>query len=352
MAVQDYLRDSIAQHIGPLKGTPSGWQKRNCMLCHLRGHGSDKRERFGIIYPHDGGVTVNCFNCGFGTGWKPSSQLGEKMVFFLSAINVPQEDINRLKFEAFREANDMQTKEFVLKGSITGKWKEIDFLEDCHPLRVWADAGCDDKDFLQVVSYAHSRNMLDLDKMYWTPSKGKKERSFNRRFVIPFTYKDKIVGWSGRLASDSADKSVPKYLSQLPPSYIYGLDAQQDYDKKYVIVSEGLMDAVLTDGIGVLHNNINADQVALLNSLPGQKILCPDRDKDGGPLIEIAIENKWHVAFPHWGRNAKGKPVKDAAEAAELFGQLLTIKSIIDSKESDSYAIRVKRKLDEGNYGY
>ena len=352
MAVQDYLRDSIAQHIGPLKGTPSGWQKRNCMMCHLRGHGSDKRERFGIIYPHDGGVTVNCFNCGFGTGWKPSSQLGEKMAFFLSAINVPQEDINRLKFEAFREANDMQTKEFVLKGSITGKWKEIDFLEDCYPLRVWADAGCDDKNFLQVVSYAHSRNMLDLDKMYWTPSKGKKERSFNRRFVIPFTYKDKIVGWSGRLASDSADKSVPKYLSQLPPSYIYGLDAQHDYDKKYIIVSEGLMDAVLTDGIGVLHNNINADQVALLNSLPAQKILCPDRDKDGKTLIEIAIENKWHVAFPHWGRNAQGRPVKDAAEAAALFGQLLTIKSIIDSKESDSYAIRVKRKLDEGNYGY
>lgn len=322
-------------------------------MCHLRGHGSDKRERFGIIYPHDGGVTVNCFNCGFGTGWKPSSQLGEKMVFFLSAINVPQEDINRLKFEAFREANNIQTKEFVLKGSITGKWKEIDFLEDCHPLRFWADAGCDDKDFLQVVSYAHSRNMLDLDKMYWTPSKGKKERSFNRRFVIPFTYKDKIVGWSGRLASDSVDKSVPKYLSQLPPSYIYGIDAQQDYDKKYIIVSEGLMDAVLTDGVGVLHNNINADQVALINNMVAeQKILCPDRDKDGDHLIEIAIENKWSVAFPNWGRNANGNPVKDAAEASELYGQLLTVKSIIDSAESDSFNIRVKRRLDKNNYGY
>ena len=112
------------------------------------------------------------------------------------------------------------------------------------------------------------------------------------------------------------------------------------------------MDAVITDGIGLLHNKINPDQVSLVNSLPGQKILCPDRDKDGYGLIEMAIENKWSVAFPHWGRNADGKPVKDAAEAAELFGQLLTIKSIIDSTESDSFKIRVKRKLDQSNYGY
>ena len=112
------------------------------------------------------------------------------------------------------------------------------------------------------------------------------------------------------------------------------------------------MDAVITDGIGLLHNKINPDQVALLNSLPAQKILCPDRDKDGYGLIETAIENKWSVAFPKWGRNAQGKPVKDAAEAAEIYGQLLTIKSIIDSRESDSFKIRINRKLDESNYGY
>lgn len=352
MAVQDFLHDSISQHIGMLKSTPSGWKKRNCMLCHHRGHGADKRERFGILNTHDGGVTVNCFNCGFMTGWKPDSQLGDKMCFFLESIGVPQEDVKRLKFEAYREAHNRETKEFVLKGSITAKWNEIDFLEDCHPLRFWAEAGCEDKDFLQIVNYAHSRNMLDVDKMYWTPSKGKKERTFNRRFVVPYTYKNKIVGWTGRLASDSPNKSVPKYISEMPVSYIYGVDNQQDYEKKFIIVSEGIMDAVITDGIGLLHNKINPDQIALLNSLPAQKILCPDRDKDGYGLIETAIENKWSVAFPKWGRNAQGKPVKDAAEAAEVYGQLLTIKSIIDSRESDSFKIRINRKLDESNYGY
>lgn len=346
MAVQEFLRDTIDQHIGPLKQTPSGWQKRNCMMCHHRGQSMDKRERFGLIYV-EGGVTLNCFNCGFMTGWRPHSLLGDKMMFFLSTIGVSEEDVNRLKFEAFREANSIETKEFTLKGSITAKWKEIDLIRDAFSLRFWLESDCMDKDMLEAVKYLAARNIYELDKIYWTPNK---ERLFNKRFMVPFFYKGKIVGYSGRLSANRADKSVPKYLSEMPPSYIYGVDEQQD--KKFIIVNEGLLDAMVTDGIGVLHNKINNDQAALINSLPGVKILCPDRDKDGDELIEIAIENKWHVAFPNWGRDGKGKPIKDASQAVNEYGHLLTLKSIIDSREVDSHAIRMKRKLDRMTHGY
>lgn len=349
MAVKDFLRDSIDQHIGPLKQTPGGWRKRNCMLCHMRGHGADKRERFGLLYTSDNGVNLNCFNCGFMTGWRPNSQLGDKMVFFLTALGVPEEDVKRLKFEAFREASNIKSKEFTLKGSITAKWHEVDLIEGCHPLRFWIDHNCNDKDFLEVIKYTDKRNILDIDKVYWTPNK---ERLFNKRFVYPFFYKGKIVGWTGRLAKDNTKKTVPKYLTKMPASYIYGIDDQQGYDKKFIIINEGITDAIVTNGIGILHNKINADQAAIINSLSGEKILCPDRDKDGDGLIETAIENKWYVAFPNWGRNKKGEPVKDASEAIQLYGYLLTIKSIIDSREKDSYAIKIKRKMDRINHGY
>ena len=348
MAIQDILKETIDQHIGPLKMTPSGWRKRNCMLCHLRGQSMDRRERFGIIYV-DGGMTINCFNCGFMTGWRPQSLLGDKMVFFLTAMGVPEEDVKRLKFETFREANSIQSKEFKLKGSITAKWHEIDLMEDCLPLRFWIENECEDKDFLEVIEYTEKRGLLDIDKIYWTPSK---KRLFNKRFVFPFFYKGRVVGYTGRLSKDSADKSVPKYLSEMPPSYIYGIDDQQDHEKKFIIVNEGIADAIVTNGIGVLHNKINIDQASLINSLSGEKILCPDRDKDGDELIEIAIENKWSVAFPNWGRNKKDKPIKDASEAAEIYGHLLTLKSIVDTREKDSHAIRMKRKLDRMSFGY
>jgi len=352
MTVQDILLETIAQNIGPLKGTPSGWQKRNCMLCHHRGHSPDKRERFGILYV-DGGVTINCFNCGFGTGWRPQSLLGDKMVFFLTTLGVPESDVKRLKFEAFREATNQKISDEVkLKGNVTSKWTEIEFLKECYSMRFWLEQECEDRDFLQVLDYANKRGFLDIDKMYWTPCKENRERKFNRRIIMPYYYRDKIVGFTGRLATDNAKKGVPKYIQEMPISYIYGVDAQHDYNKKYIIITEGIIDAIITDGIGTLHNNINPDQVSIINSLPGQKILCPDRDKDGDDLIEIALENKWSVAFPQWGRNEKGKPVKDAGEAAEKYGQLLTIKSIIDTRESNSYNIRIKRKMDKINYDY
>ena len=85
----------------------------------------------------------------------------------------------------------------------------------------------------------------------------------------------------------------------MPVNFIYGLDDQDDYDKKYVIINEGVIDAIVTDGIGVLHNNINDEQAAVINKVPAQKILCPDRDASGDGLIEIAIENKWAEIAKH-----------------------------------------------------
>ena len=352
MEVREAIVDAIMQNIGTLKGTPSGWQKRNCMMCHHRGHGADKRERFGILFTQDGGMNVNCFNCGFGTGWHPQSQLGEKMMQFLQAIGVPEEDIKRLKFEAFREATNQRVNDFRLKGSVTAKWTEIEFLKDCHPIRYWLDQNCTDRNFLRVVEYAEGRGILDIDKMYWTPCKEDRERIYNRRIVVPYFYKGDIVGFTGRIAAHNPPKTTPKYMQEMPLSFIYGTDHQQDFNRKFIIITEGIFDALVTDGIATLHNNINEDQATIINSLPGQKILCPDRDKDGDDLIEIAIKHRWAVAFPNWGRNDHGKPVKDAGEAAEIYGDLLTIKSIIDSRETDAQDIRIKRKMDRMDYGY
>lgn len=351
MGVQDYLTDAIMQNIGPLKGTPSGWQKRNCMMCHHRGHSSDKRERFGIIFI-EGGVNVNCFNCGFGAGWRPGSLLNDKMELFLTTLGVPEEDVKRLRFEAFRESTNQQSHKIKLKGAITSKWTEISFLKNCHTIQYWLDNNCQDRNFLQVLQYAIDRDILDEDKMYWTSCAEPRERKYSRRIVVPYYYKGKIVGFTGRLATDSNKKGISKYMQEMPISYIYGIDAQHDYNKKFIIINEGIFDAMITDGIGILHNNINEDQVALINSLPGQKILCPDRDKDGDILIDIAIRNKWAVTFPKWGCDKFRNTIKDAASAAETYGQILTVKSIIDNRETDPENIKIKRKMDKIDYDY
>lgn len=348
--VEDLLKELIQQHLPALKRTPSGWLKCNCPVCVHRGENADRRERFGVLYSGEGVIAINCFNCGFSTSWHPGQLLGKKMSFLLTSIGVPQQDVDKIKFESFREQNNVVNKNLSLRGNITKKWTPIRFeeeLPDCHPIRFWVEHECEDKDFLQVVEYALSRNILDIDRMYWTPHR---EFMYHKRITIPFTYKDEVVGFTGRITTNS--EGVPKYHNRMPPSYIYGLDHQRDYERKYHIITEGILDAIITDGVAVLHNNINEDQAGLISNLPGEKVLLPDRDKDGNDLVEIAVANKWSVSFPNWGRDSKGRLIKDVAHAVEVYGHLLTMQSIVESIEKDPYAIRVKRKLDKGNYGY
>jgi hypothetical protein len=345
----DEFKDILTQYIYGLRPTPSGWLKTNCQLCHLRGHNADQKQRFGILFSPGGAVGANCFNCGFSASWQPGQELSRGMVFLLNGIGVPKSDVDKLRFNAF--VNKSNVHSFgggILKGSITEKWRPVEEpMPDCHTIRFWLQNNCDDENFIKVVEYAISRNILDIDKMAWTPHK---DFMFNKRLTIPYYYRGELVGWTGRLAFGGG--SAPKYHNNMPVNFIYGLDDQDDYDKKYVIINEGVIDAIVTDGIGVLHNNINDEQAAVINKVPAQKILCPDRDASGDGLIEIAIENKWAVAFPNWRRDDKGRIIKDASQAAERYGHILTIKSIIDTAETDSFAIRMKRKLDRNAYGY
>lgn len=265
---------------------------------------------------------------------------------FLQIIGVPQEDINKLKFESFREQNNAVGRAVKIRGNITHKWVTVEPMPDCYSLRFWAQEGCEDADFLRVVEYAMSRGVVDFDRMFWTPHK---EFMYHKRITFPFYYRGNIVGWTGRIIGNM--DGVPKYHNNMPPSFIYGLDNQQDYERKYHIIVEGVLDAIVADGVAVLHNNINEDQAALINKLPGEKILVPDRDSAGDELIEIAIENKWGVSFPNWGRVDK-RVVKDTAHAASVYGYLLTLQSIVESIEYDPYRIRFRRKADRVEFSY
>lgn len=348
--VEEQLKEILQQHLHGLKRTPSGWMKSNCPVCIHKGESPDRKERFGVLYSPEGAIAFNCFNCGFSTGWHPGSLINKNTSFLLKSIGVSQQDIDKLKFESFREQNNVVNKNFTLRGNITKKWVKKDIQEelpDCYPIRFWLEHECEDENFLAVVKYALSRNVLDLDRMYWTPEQ---KYMYHKRITIPFFFKNEIVGYTGRIVTDSPN--VPKYHNNMPASYIYGLDSQQDYDRKYHIITEGVLDAIITDGIAVMHNNINDDQISLISNLPGEKVLVPDRDKAGDELVNIAIDNKWSVSFPNWGRDRKGKIIKDVAHAASIYGHLLTMQSIVESIESNGYSAKVKRKLDKGNNGY
>lgn len=342
----DSIKDAILTNIGPLKQAPKGWNKRNCMLCHTQGHGKDTRHRFGIQF-NPNSIAMNCFNCGFSAGYTEGKELSKAFKFFLKQINIDDQFIKYVEFEIFKQLNRVS---IVRDGESTAeereqkfkllfqKWKPMDLPIDSMPITKWLEYNLDDPDFRSVVDYTLKRKIYDLDQFYWTPIK---DFRLNKRLIIPYYYKNKIVGFTSRLSYDVDDKSIPKYYQQCPTDFVYNLDHYQDWSRKYVLVNEGVLDAWSVDGISIL-GEIGQTKIDIINRLQKQVIVCPDRDKKGKDLVEVAIENNWAVAFPKWSHG-----IKDAAKASEIYGRLLTTHSIISTAISGKDKIHVRWKLEQ-----
>lgn len=342
------LKDAILSNIGPLKQAPKGWNKRNCMLCHTRGHGKDTRHRFGIQF-NPQSVALNCFNCGFSAGYTEGKELSNSFKFFLEQLHIDRKFIEQVSFEIFKQQNQIQS---IREGDtnvkvdpeskfreLFNKWKPMDLPPDSLPITAWLEEGNDDKNFLRVVNYTLDRKIFDLHNFYWSPNK---MHNMHQRLIIPYFYKNLIVGYTSRLCYDVPDKSIPKYYQQSPTDFVYNLDHQQGWLRKYTIVTEGVLDAWVTDGISIL-GEIGQSKVDIINRLQKDIIVCPDKDKKGGDLVTAALENDWAVSFPKWETG-----IKDAAAAAEKYGRLLTTHSIISSAVSGKVKIRVAWELEQG----
>lgn len=345
----DILKDAILSNIGTLKSAPKGWHKRHCMLCHTQGHGKDTRNRFGIQF-NTNSIALNCFNCGFSAGYSEGKELSNSFKFFLRQINIDEKFIKEVEFEIFKKLKDISLvregdeereadRESRLK-SLFQKWKPINLPEDTLPISKWLEYGIDDKNFNRVIEYAISRKLQNIENFYWSPSKS---HNLNQRLIIPYFYKGRIVGFTSRLSFDTDDKNIPKYYQQCPTDFVYNLDNQQSWSRKYVIVNEGVLDAYSVDGISTL-GEIGQSKIDIINRLQKQVVVCPDRDKKGWDLVEVAIDNNWAVSFPKWDFG-----IKDAAHASEKYGRLLTTYSIISSAVTGKEKITVKWKLSQND---
>lgn len=345
--ILDILKDVLLQHLGPLKAAPKGWLRRNCPLCHTQGHGADKRARFGINFAHDH-IAANCFNCGYHSGYKETEPMSKQFKLLLTTLNIDPTFIKHLEFESFKLRNSIEAagdrgslSDYMSRvRGVASKWQPAELPADAYPITQWLEQGLDTDDFMAVVEYALSRRILNLDDFYWAPDK---KFNMNRRLIIPYRYNGGIVGYTARLSFDVKSKSIPKYFQQCPADFVYNLDAQSSYDRKHVIVTEGVLDAWAVDGVGVL-GEITAPKIEIINRLQKNIIVCPDRDKKGADLVQAAIKNRWWVAFPKWDRD-----IKDAAQAAQRYGRLLTTYSIVQSavKNADKVKIMWEIMLNE-----
>jgi hypothetical protein len=340
-SVQDYTLSILPpKH----KRSQSGWVSFNAVCCKYNGESIDTRDRGGLIANPDGGISYHCFNCQFKTSFTPGRPLSFKYRKFLGWLGADKNEIQRLVFEALR------IKSLINPEDIKEIEEPIDFTERTLPIEAQSFMAIAEfyhladknfpKEFVSAVNYVYQRK-IDMQRyeFYWTPEV---ENKLSHRVIIPFYYKRKIVGYTARTFVDGIQ---PKYYSNYSGQFVFNLD-EQVWDNKFVIVSEGVFDAMAIDGVAVLTNDITEQQAELIEALGRQVIVVPDFDNHensqgktvwpGKNLITRALDYGWSVSFPIWASQ-----VKDISEAVVKYGKLFTIKSILEAAESSSLKIKL-----------
>ncbi len=320
------VAETVLTYLPPKrKTTPSGWTSFNAPCCHHNGHTADKRNRGGLISNPDGGVSYHCFICGFKASWQPGRNFSHKLRKLLQWLGAPDDIINKVAFDVMRENEGVDVQEHVAK---LPTFNTVPLPDDATKV---ADIKNFDKYSLAILEYMSSRNLnLDDTDYYWSPSLG-----YRDRLIVPFYYEKRIVGWTGR--SIVADKK-PKYLTEVQPGFVYGLD-EQGPNKIFCIVVEGQLDAIHIDGCALGGSEIADQQAMLLNRLQKQIIVVPDRDKAGSKLVEESIEKGWCVSMPEWSQD-----ICDVGDAVSKYGRLYTLYSIVNAANESPLKIRLRAK--------
>jgi hypothetical protein len=310
----------ITQYLpGKRKQTPSGWISFNAPCCTHNGQSADNRLRGGLKAA-DQGWSYHCFNCGYTASFILGRSVSFKARRLLSWFGVADRDIELLNLESMRHRSvygiieDRQRTFEALQG-IAFEERELpagaEFVEPDSEYADYLRKRCVPMDFLFMKDPLVTR----------------------RSIVIPFTYRDQVVGWTKRFLDDRN----PRYLSDAQPGYVFNVDSIKD-SWTQVIVTEGIFDALSIGGVAVMHNDINDAQARLIRNLGKEITVVPDQDRTGLDLIDRAMELGWAVSIPDWG------DCKDVNDAVIKHGRLATLITIMQSRETSRIKIELRKR--------
>ena len=320
------IQDAIKTVIPPKhKLAAKGWISFNAPCCTHNGETQDKRGRGGMVLGTDGSVVYHCFNCGFKTGWRPGLHFGLKIRKLMEWMGMDEGLIMRLQFDALRDLNEEIVYQERIKEAISFEPREL-------PENTVSLASAQEQDAIDTVTYLSERGFAlnDFDWM-WSNSEG-----YNRRVIIPFTWENKVIGYTAR--SIDLKTSKGKYIQHIGSDYVFGMD-QQKRDSKFALLSEGPLDAIPLGGLAVLTNEVSDKKAEIIDTLGREIIVVPDKDTAGKQLVNAALKYGWSVAFPDWEED-----IKDIADACLRYGRLYTLRSILSTKQSNKLKIELLRK--------
>jgi len=314
------LKQTLESHLpAKRKKTPSGWTSFNAPCCHHNGESQDNRNRGGIMYQADGSVQYHCFNCGYKANFTPGRYLSNRFRKFLTWLNVSSSEIGKLSMQAMRLAQE------VTPETKTHEYQDVDFTyqplpKDAVPVTTQPE----------LIDYLATRGIAPQDyKFYYSPT-------MKTRIIIPVTWHNKNIGFVARGITPDIR---PKYYAQVQPGSLFNLD-NQHWSRKFVILVEGVFDAIMLDCVAILGSEISTQQKQQIDALNRKVIIVPDRDRAGSKLIDQACDWGWSVSMPPWHEG-----IKDVNNACLKYGKILTMQAILKHTHDSKTKIKLQEKL-------
>ena len=303
------------------KQSSSGWVSFNGPCCVHNGESVDRRQRGGFKSSIEG-WSYHCCNCNFTASFILGRNLSIKARKFLSWLNVPAEEIDRIQLESLRHRS--------IEGMIDDRQRTADAILGIH---------FEEKDMggVEFVTPEHTdiwnylrRRKAPIDYPYMISS----TKGARPGVIIPFTYNNTLVGSTKRFLDDRK----PVWINDFQPGYVFGTDLQHQ-DWQYVIVTEGIFDALSIDGLALMHNTVSDAQVRLIRNIGKEIIVVPDQDIAGMELVDRAVELNWAVSIPDWPDG-----IKDVNDAVIKLGKIATLITILQSKETSRIKIELRKR--------
>ena len=305
------------------KRTASGWISFNAVCCEHNGENRDKRQRGGLKQNGED-WSYHCFNCGFKASFKLGRTLSFKARKLLNWFGVDQSVIQAINLESLKRKDMAQLVEDRAKPKV----QHIEFNDVVMPEELRLLEETDTK----YIEYLESRAVDPGDYPYMVSPNQKGRQA--ERIVIPYTYEDRLVGYTARYLDDRK----PKFISEQQPGYVFGTDLQQEHWTQAIVV-EGIFDALSLNCLALLHNDINDKQARLLKNLRKDITVVPDQDEAGLKLIDRAVGLGFAVSIPNWPDD-----IKDVNDAVKRYGRLGTLITIMTARETSKIKIELARK--------
>jgi hypothetical protein len=265
----------------------------------------------------------HCFNCGFKCSFKLGSKISYSTRQLLTWCGIDESQIQRWNLLS------LQQKDLL---DFTPEYKHIKIRLEERKLPEGEILDVNNTSHKKYVEYLQKRH-IDVSSYPFliTPQLPGRYRD---RIIVPYTYKNKIVGHTSRFL----DGKTPKYINEQQPGYVFNIDIQKP-SWQVCILTEGIFDALSIDGIAIMHDTISNEQARVIRKLNKQIIVVPDRDETGLKICDRALELGYSVSLPNWDSD-----VKDVNDSVVKYGKALTLISILNSATNSKIKIEMQRK--------